>query len=128
MMSLCTVEISVTDTNNNLPVFPSSFYEVEVMENVDPTSIVQVCNCSDFPLTLGISFLTTQPITVIQGRGESSGDALYQINKCIFHQIQYVGDVYILEFLIKSDDMSSLHYIKLYIAKLKISQANPNAL
>ena len=52
MMSLCTVEISVTDANNNPPVFSSAFYEVEVMENVDPTLVVQVCNFSHFPCTL----------------------------------------------------------------------------
>ena len=79
MMSLCTLEISVTDTNNNPPVFPSSFYEVELMENVDPTSVAQVCNCSHLPLTLVTSFLATQPITVIRGRGESSGDTLIKL-------------------------------------------------
>ena len=42
MTSLCTIEITITDTNDKIPVFTSLVYEAEVTENMDPTTLIQV--------------------------------------------------------------------------------------
>ena len=97
MMSLCTVEINITDANNNPPVFPSSFYEVKIRENVDPTSVAQVSNfCYPSLFTLVSSSLATRIhlIAFIQSILKKAVMRLYQINILIFILTYYLSEIY----------------------------------